>query len=374
VTRVVVAPDKFKGSLSAREVAGAVARGVLAELPHMDVRIVPVADGGEGTLDAALAAGYRRVEVTASGPLGEPVRTCYARRDDGAVVEMADVSGLGRLPAGRREPTAASSHGLGEVIAAVLDAGCRQVVVGVGGSATTDGGAGMVQALGARLLAADGTDLGPGGAALAAAATLDLSRLHPGLATADVVVASDVDNPLTGLRGAATVFGPQKGAGPREVRALEAGLTAWADLVARTTGADQRDAAGAGAAGGVAFAALALLGASVRPGIEIVLDLVGFDEQLAGAGLVVVGEGSLDEQSLGGKAPVGVAARARGQGVPVVAVCGRSSLTARELSEAGIDAVYSLSDLEPDAVVAMVTAGPLLKKLGRRIARDRLRA
>jgi glycerate kinase len=232
----------------------------------------------------------------------------------------------------------------------------------------------MVQALGARLLAADGTDLGPGGAALAAAATLDLSGLHPGLATADVVVASDVDNPLTGLRGAATVFGPQKGAGPREVRALEAGLTAWADLVARTTGADQRDAAGAGAAGGVAFAALALLGASVRPGIEIVLDLVGFDEQLAGAGLVVVGEGSLDEQSLGGKAPVGVAARARGQGVPVVAVCGRSSLTARELSEAGIDAVYSLSDLEPDAVVAMVTAGPLLKKLGRRIARDRLRA
>lgn len=369
-----MAPDKFKGSLTAAQVAGAVRRGLLSERPGTDVRIVPVADGGEGTLQAAVAAGFRRVDVTASGPLGEPVRTGYARRGDTAVVELADVCGLDRLPSGCRAPLTASSRGLGEVVAAALDAGCRRVVVGIGGSASTDGGAGMVQGLGARLADPDGAAVDPGGAGLARVAAVDRSGLHPALATAELVVASDVDNPLTGPRGAAAVYGPQKGATPEDVIRLEAALTSWADVVARATGADQRDTAGAGAAGGVGFAAVALLGATLRSGIELVLDLTGIEAHLPGADLVVVGEGSLDEQSLRGKAPVGVAGRARAAGVPVVAVCGRTTLSPRQLAAAGIDSAYALGDLEPDPVASMTNAATLLEELGRRVARDRLRA
>jgi glycerate kinase len=372
VTRVVVAPDKFKGSLTASEVAAAVRRGLLGVRPGLEVVGVPVADGGEGTLEAALAAGYDRVEVTACGPTGQPVRSAFARRADLAVVEMADVSGLDRLPGGRPAATTATSRGVGEVAAAALDAGCRRLVVGIGGSASTDGGAGMLQGLGAVLRNASGDDLGPGGAALAALATIDLHGLHPGLADAEVVVACDVDNPLTGPRGAAAVYGPQKGATPDEVEQLDAALGHWADVVADATGADLRDAPGAGAAGGVGFAALSLLGATLRPGIDLVLDLAGFDEHLRGADLVVVGEGSLDEQSLNGKAPTGVAARARALGTPVVAVCGRTTLGRAELAAAGIEAAYPLSDLERDPDVSMREAAGLLERMAGRIAAERL--
>jgi glycerate kinase len=372
MARVVVAPDKFKGSLTASEVAAAVRRGLLGAQPGLDVVAVPVADGGEGTLEAALAAGYDRVEVTAAGPTGRPVRSAFARRDDLAVVEMADVSGLGRLPGGRTAATTATSRGVGEVVAAALDAGCRQLVVGIGGSASTDGGAGLAQGLGAVLRDARGADLGPGGAALAALATVDLAGLHPGLAGAEVVVACDVDNPLTGPRGAAAVYGPQKGATPDEVEMLDAALVHWADVVADVTGTDLRDAPGAGAAGGVGFAALALLGATLRPGIDLVLDLAGFEEHLPPADLVIVGEGSLDEQSLNGKAPTGVAARARAMGKPVVAVCGRTTLGPEELVAAGIDAAYPLSDLEPDPAVSMPDAARLLEQLAGRIVAERL--
>jgi glycerate kinase len=371
--RVVVAPDKFKGSLTAAQVAARVAAGLARAAPGAEVVEVPVADGGDGTLEAAVEAGYRRVPVQAEGPTGEPVETAYAERDGVAVVELADVSGLGRLPGGRLAARAASSYGTGQVIRAALDAGCRRVVLGIGGSAGTDGGAGLVQALGGRLAGADGGEVGRGGAALAAVRSLDLAGLHPALATAEVVVASDVDNPLLGPGGAAAVYGPQKGASPADVAELDAALARWADAVRRATGRDEAATPGAGAAGGVGFAALAVLGATLRPGIDLVLDLVGFRAVLPGARLVITGEGSLDRQTLHGKAPAGVAAAARAAGIPVVAVAGRSLLPPSELEPAGILAAYALTDIEPDPERCMAEAGPLLERLAQRVAADWMR-
>jgi glycerate kinase len=368
--RVVVAPDKFKGSLSAPEVAAHLAAGLALAAPGTEVVRVPVADGGDGTLDAALSAGFRRVPVSAEGPTGERVDTAYAERDGVAVVEMADVSGLRLLPGGRPAPRTASSYGTGEVVRVALDAGCRRIVLGIGGSASTDGGAGLVQALGARLVDAGGREVGRGGAALAAVEFMDPAGLHPALGEADVVIASDVDNPLLGPRGAAAVYGPQKGASPADVAELDAALARWAQVVRTATGADVADQPGAGAAGGVGFAALAVLRATLRPGIDLVLDLVDFRAALSGADLVVTGEGSLDEQTLHGKAPAGVAAAARAADVPVVAVAGRSLLAPAELAPIGLRAVYALTDIESDPARCMAEAGPLLERLAERLAAD----
>jgi glycerate 2-kinase len=368
--RVVVAPDKFKGSLTAAQVAARVAAGLARAAAGVEVAQVPVADGGDGTLEAAVSAGYRRVPVRAEGPTGEPVDTAYAEQGGVAVVELADVSGLSRLPGGRPAPLVASSYGTGQVLRAALEAGCRRIVLGIGGSASTDGGAGMVQALGGRLLDARGGEVGRGGAALAAVRSLDLTDLHPAVPQTEVVVASDVDNPLLGPRGAAAVYGPQKGASPAEVAQLDAALARWAEAVHRATGVDAAEVPGAGAAGGVGFAALAVLGATLRPGIDLVLELVGFPAALPGAGLVVTGEGSLDAQTLRGKAPAGVAAAARSVGVPVVAVAGRSLLSPAELEPAGIQAAYALADIEPDPDRCMAEAGPLLERLAMKVAAD----
>ncbi|TYP87670.1 glycerate kinase [Blastococcus xanthinilyticus] len=368
MTRVLVAPDKFKGSLTAAEVAAAVTRGLHAGAPGLEIRAVPVADGGDGTLAAAVAAGFERVPVTAAGPTGEPVATGYGRRGEVAVVEMADVSGLSRLPAGRPAPLTATSRGTGEVIAAALAGGARRVVVGIGGSACTDGGAGMLQALGARLLDADGRELPAGGGALGDLARVDLGRLHPAVAGAEIVVACDVDNPLTGPGGAAAVYGPQKGADEASVQLLDRNLAHLADRVADATGQDVRSAPGAGAAGGVGFAAMAVLGAALRPGIDLLLDLLDFAAQVRDADLVVVGEGSLDEQTLHGKAPVGVARMAREAGAAVVAVCGRSTLDEQQLRAAGIDAAYALAELEPDTARSMAHAAELLERVAADIA------
>jgi glycerate kinase len=368
--RVVVAPDKFKGSLTAPQVAAHVAAGLTRSAPGVEVAQVPVADGGDGTLDAAVSAGYRRVPVRAEGPTGEPVDTAYAERDGVAVVELADVSGLGRLPGGRPAPLTASSYGTGQVLRAALDAGCRRIVLGIGGSASTDGGAGMVQALGGRLLDARGGEVGRGGAALAAVRSLDFSGLHPALPRTEVVVASDVDNPLLGPRGAAAVYGPQKGASPADVAELDAALARWAEAVHRAIGVDAAGTPGAGAAGGVGFAAMAVLGARLQPGIDLILELVGFLAALPGARLVITGEGSLDVQTLHGKAPAGVAAVARSAGIPVVAVAGRSLLSPADLQPAGILTAYALTDIEPDPQRCMTEAGPLLEQLATKVAID----
>ncbi|MFB6720524.1 glycerate kinase [Kribbella sp. NPDC056345] len=345
MVRVVVASDKFKGSLTSAQVAAAVAAGVRRVHPGATVVAVPVADGGDGTLAAAAAAGYTLVPVVASGPTGLPVQSGYARCGDTAVVELADVCGLVRLP-GVLAPMTASSFGVGELIGAAVDAGCTRVILGIGGSASTDGGMGMVRALGR------------------------LEELRARLDGVQVVVACDVDNPLTGPRGAAAVYGPQKGASPSEVAVLDDRLTEWADQVAALTGQDLRDAPGAGAAGGVGFAALALLGAELRPGIELMLELVGFREQLTGADLVITGEGALDEQTLHGKAVAGIAAAAAD--VPVVAVCGANELDPARLTAVGVRAAYALTDLEPDVARCIAEPIPLLEKLAERIAIEHL--
>jgi glycerate kinase len=370
--KIVVAPDKFKGSLPAAQVAAAIAAGLHAGRPGAEVVTIPVADGGEGTVDAAVAAGFERVPVTAAGPAGDPVQASYARRGEVAVVELAGVCGLARLPGGRPAPLTASSFGAGEVLRAALEAGARRIVLGVGGSASTDGGAGLLQALGARVLDTSGEPVRPGGAGLREVAALDLTGLHLELHPADIILATDVDNPLTGPDGAAEVYGPQKGASPAEVAALDAGLRRWATVVAAAVGRDWSRTPGAGAAGGVGFAALAVLGATRRPGIELVLDLAGFETALDGADLVITGEGSLDAQSLAGKTPVGVARAAARRGIAVVAVAGRSTLREAELAAAGIAAVYPLTDLEPDLVRCRAEADRLLRRTGQMIARDRL--
>jgi glycerate 2-kinase len=377
--RIVVAPDKFKGSLPARDVARAIAAGLLAGDPGLDVVELPVADGGDGTLAAALAAGFERVPVTAAGPLGEPVESAFGWRPGAgaaagarggvAVVELADVVGLQRMPGGVLAPLQASTFGLGQLIGSALDRGASTIILGVGGSASTDGGAGMMQALGVRLLDARGGEIGRGGAALAGLASVDTSGLDPRLAGVTVLVASDVDNRLLGASGAAAVFGPQKGATPEQVTQLDRALARWAALTAAATGVDVADSAGAGAAGGTGFGALAYLRATLRPGIDLVLELVGLDAALDQADLVITGEGSLDAQSLRGKAPVGVARAAGRLGIPVLAVAGRSSLTAAELAGAGLRAVYALTALQPDPAVSMRDAPGLLAQIGQMIAR-----
>ncbi|TPG15157.1 glycerate kinase [Pedococcus bigeumensis] len=372
MTRVLLAPDKFKGTLTAAQVAGHLAAGMRSVLPDIETVVVPVADGGDGTLAAAEAAGFARVPLTATGPTGMPWASGWGRRGSEAVVELAEVSGLAQLPDGRLQPLTATSRGTGELIAAALDAGVRRLVVGIGGSACTDGGVGLLQALGARVTTQDGQEVGPGGSGLRQVHGLDLTGLHPGLATAELVVACDVDNPLTGARGAAAVYGPQKGAGPSDVEVLDTALTRWADLVALSTGVDLRNTPGAGAAGGVGFALIAVLGASTRPGAELVFELTGLADAVSTADLVVTGEGSLDAQTLNGKAPAAVAALARDKGVPAVAVAGQVLLSQGELTAAGLDAAYALVDEATTRQEALDAPGPLLERIGARIAREHL--
>ncbi|WP_152364592.1 glycerate kinase [Microlunatus speluncae] len=385
--RIVIAPDKFKGSLTAVEVARALADG-LATMP-IEVDQVPVADGGEGTVEAALSAapdgsGFRAETVAVTGPLGDPVRATYAigPSDTGkpiAVIELATASGLGVLPrdsAGRNrlDPLAATSAGTGELVRAALDAGCAEIVIGVGGSANTDGGAGLLTALGARLLDSDDRPVPPGGGGLARLARVDLAGLDPRIAATRIVLAADVSNPLLGPDGAAAVFGPQKGAGAADVALLDRALAGYARLVAealRSADPDRlAESPGAGAAGGVGFAVLSVLGGGMRPGIDLVCELVGLDRRLAGADAVITGEGSLDDQSLAGKSPVGVARRARAAGVPTVyAVCGRNQLSAAQALSAGFDEAYALSDAEPDLDRSIRHAADLLRPIGATIGR-----
>ena len=370
--RVVLAPDKFKGCLTAVEVSQALAAGLAAVRPDLDLVQLPIADGGDGTVAAALSAGYTEVLVDAEGPTGRPVRAAYAMRGSRAVIELAAVVGLEQLPAGQLEPLTASTFGLGQVIADALDRGATEIILGLGGSASTDGGAGMAQALGARLRDSAGREVGRGGAELARLVSLDLLPLRVRLGTTKVMVASDVDHPLLGPNGAAAVFGPQKGATPDQVLALERGLTTWSELVTFIEGRDETLRAGAGAAGGTGFGAVALLDARISPGIALVLEMIGFESHLTGADLVITGEGSLDAQSLAGKAPVGVARVATRADVRVVAVAGRLELDPLRLAQVGIVAAYPLSDLEPDPVRSVAQARPLLRVVGERIAREGL--
>lgn len=341
---VVVAPAPFKGALSAAAAARAIGAGLRLAVPGLETRLTPVADGGEGTLDALVAAaGGRRRSVTVADPLGRPVEAGLGELPGGvAVVELAQASGYERLAPDERDPEATTTRGTGELIRAALDLGARRIIVGLGGSATTDGGLGLARALGVRAYDAGGNELEGRGADLVAVERVDLSGRDPRLADVAIEVACDVDNPFHGPRGAARVFGPQKGAGAQAVDRLDAGLATFAGAVRRATGIDLQAVPGAGAAGGAAGGLLALIGARLTPGAALVLDAVGLDARLEGAGLCVTGEGRLDETSLAGKAPAEVAARCRRAGVPCVALCGEVGLGPGAVRRAGFAAALAV--------------------------------
>lgn len=370
--KIVVAPDSFKESLSAAGVARALARGLRQALPAAEIIECPLGDGGEGTLDAVLAATGGEVrEARVTGPLGEPVtaRWGWLAEQRTAFVEMASASGLELVPRNRRDVLVATSRGTGELLHAALDAGAERLVLAIGGSATNDGGAGLLQALGVRLLDRQGQALGSGGAALAMLASLDVTALHPRLAEVEVVIAADVDNPLCGPQGASQIFGPQKGASPEQVRQLDAALAHFATVTAATLGRDVREQPGAGAAGGVGFAALAFLQATFRPGIEVVAELVGLDDALIDADLAVTGEGRLDGQTLRGKTPAGVLRLAQRHGVPVVAVAGSLGEGYDALYEQGLAAAFSLVPGPLSLEEALAQAEVLLERTARDIGR-----
>lgn len=368
--RVILAPDKFKGSLSAPEAAQFLAAGLRSVDPGLDIVLMPVADGGEGTIDAVVASGFTRVSETVQGPTGETLQADFAVNGKVAVIEMAAASGLAVLPDGRHSPLGAGTFGTGQLVKAALDRGCTEIVLGVGGSATTDGGAGMLAALGATFKDSAGRHLPAGGGALSTVTNIDLGGLDRRLGGVQFTLASDVDNPLLGPDGAAAVFAPQKGASEKNVAHLENALERYFRVMANALGTaavDAIDAPGSGAAGGTGYAALAVLSAKRRPGIEVVLELTGLADRIGAADLVITGEGSLDEQSLFGKAPMGVATAARAAGVPVVAVCGRSTLPADVLRDAGFAHSYALTDLNADTDYCMKNAGAMLTEIGATI-------
>lgn len=369
--KIVVAPDSFKESLSAPEVAEAIARGWLRVFPEAEMLLRPMADGGEGTVDAVLAAcGGERRELRVSGPLGEPVQAHWGWLGDAtAVLEMAAASGLHWVPAGQRDATRASSYGTGELIRAALDAGARRIILGLGGSATNDAGAGLLRALGVRFLDARGAELESGGLALAQLAQVDVSGLDPRLLNVQVEVAADVDNPLCGPRGASHVFGPQKGASTEQVLELDAALGHFAQVVAATLGKDHSGFPGVGAAGGLGFAARAFLHARFRPGIELVAELSELATAVQDADLLITGEGRLDSQSLHGKTPVGVARVAAAAGVPVIALAGSLGEGYQAVYEAGIDAAFSLSCGPQSLAQAMAGAAAELEARACDLAR-----
>jgi glycerate 2-kinase len=366
--RVVLAPDKFKGCLGATEVAVALRHGLLAARPDLEVACRPIADGGEGTVDAVVSAGFSRVPERVQGPTGESVLATYARRDGVAVVEMAEASGLARLAGGRRAALTASTYGTGELIRSAIRSGCNDIVVGLGGSATTDGGTGLLRALGVRFLDSTGVDLPDGGAALRYLARIDASGLDSALGEISFTVASDVAVPLCGPTGAAAMFGPQKGASPDDVVVLEAGLAQLAHVMADHLGVDHSTRAGTGAAGGTGFALMSMLGASIRPGVDVVLDAVGFDDVVAGAQLVVTGEGAVDEQTLQGKAPMGVLRRGIAAGAEVALVGGRIDVSASALRDCGFAEAWSLRELAEKPSDSFDRAAELLDRIGQSIA------
>jgi len=342
--RVVIAPDSFKESLSARAAADAIAQGILDVLPQAQVLRIPMADGGEGSLDAVLAATQgerRRAQVRNAN--GDVITADWGWLGEGrAFIEMATAAGLAHIAPQARCALHATSFGVGQLILHALDAGARHVVLGLGGSACNDAGAGLLQALGARLLDAHGQPLPAGGAALANLAALDISGLDARLRETRFSLAVDVDNVLCGPAGASAIFGPQKGAGPQDVARLDAALAHFADVLAQTTGRDERNQPGMGAAGGLGLPLKTLFDAEFQPGVELIAELAGLDAALQGADLVLTGEGSLDHQTLLGKTPVGVARHAQALGIPVVALAGRLGEGYPALYDAGITAAFSL--------------------------------
>jgi len=369
--KIVIAPDSFKGTNSALNVALALERGIRRVAADTETVIVPIADGGEGTVEAVVAAAggdYRDVEVT--GPLGERRKARFGILSGGrAVIEMAAASGLPLVPEDRRNPLITTTYGTGELIKAALDAGCRELLIGIGGSATNDGGMGMAQALGASFRDASGRELGFGGGELERLAELDASGLDPRLARTRVVVACDVDNPLCGERGASAIYGPQKGATPEMIARLDSGLRRFAEVIRKKLNKDVLDVPGSGAAGGLGAGLMVFAGGRPTAGIDAILDIVRFEDLLSGVDLVITGEGKLDAQTAYGKVPVGVARRVRPRGIPVIAVAGDIGKGASAVYDMGIRAVVSTVDRAMPLAEALAESTRALEDAGERVMR-----
>ena len=371
--KVVVAPNAFKGSLSASQAAAAIALGVRDVFPEAEVLEVPVADGGDGTVEALVSAHrgtYSSVEV--EGPFGDPVTATYGRLgDSGVVLELAAASGLTLIPPSRRDPRKASTYGFGQLLNAARKPGVAHFIVGIGGSATNDGGAGMAEALGYRLLDSAGHDLQRGGAALARLERIDPSGFEPWRSPIKVMVACDVTNPLTGPQGASAVYGPQKGANEAAVRELDAALARFAAVIERDLGKRVADVPGAGAAGGAGAGLMAFLDASLVPGAPLIVTASGFDEKVQGADLVITGEGRVDSQTAYGKAPGEVAKRAQAARIPVLLIAGSKAPGWEALSDLGVTSVVTLDEEGDNLQQLMGDAGEMLRRATVRACRER---
>ena len=370
--KIVIAPDSFKGSASAKQVAEALARGWRKVFPNAELVTVPMADGGEGTMEALVdATGGKMQEVEVSDPLGRPLSACYGILGDGktAVVEVAAASGLPLLAPSERKPLQTTTYGTGQLIRAALKEGVERLLIGLGGSATVDGGAGLVSALGARLLDADGQPIGPGGGSLGSLAQIQLGELPKLIEGVEVLAACDVDNPLTGPNGAAAVFGPQKGAAPQDVQVLDQNLAHYAQILSKELQVEVANLPGAGAAGGLGAGLVAFLGAKLIPGIQMVIEASKLEDKLEGCDLVITGEGKLDGQSAGGKTPVGVAKLAEKHNIPVLAVGGSIAEDADVLYQHGIGAMLSIAPGPISLEKAIADGEKLLEEAGQRAAK-----
>jgi glycerate 2-kinase len=369
--KIVIAPQSFKGSIFALEAARAIERGVLAAEPDAETVLVPVADGGDGTLEALVNTTGQTFRSIVTGPLGQAVEAMWGVMGDGqtAVVEMARASGLALVPPKRRNPRTTTTRGTGEIIKEALDKGFTRIIVGLGGSATNDAGAGMASALGAKFLDAEGQPLPNGGAALAKLARIDVSGLHPRLAGATIISATDVTNPLCGPRGASAVYGPQKGATPEMVSELDAALKNFAEVVRRDLGKDILERPGAGAAGGLGAGLMAFTGAELRSGIDMVCELLEFDQRLEGADLVITGEGGTDESTIYDKAPVGVARRAQARQVPTIILTGSIGPGYQMLYQHGIAGIVCIADRPMNFERSIARTAELLEGAAERTLR-----
>ncbi|MCG0278425.1 MAG: glycerate kinase [Thermanaeromonas sp.] len=371
--RIVIAPDSFKESLEAPQVAKAIAAGVKKVFPDVETVEVPLADGGEGLTTTLVAAtGGKLMEALVTGPLGEPVTARWGILGDGrtAVVEMAQASGLPLVPKEKRNPLYTTTYGTGELIREALKSGCQRLIVGIGGSATNDGGAGMAQALGVRLLDEAGLDIPWGAVGLEKLNRIDMENIFPRIKEVEILVACDVDNPLCGPRGASAVYGPQKGATPEMIPRLDAALARLADVIARDLGVEVRDLPGAGAAGGLGAGLVAFLGATLRRGIELVMEAVNLEGILAaGADLVITGEGEINRQTAYGKVPAGVAKVAGKYGIPVVALAGSIGEGAETVYEHGIKAYMSIIPRPLPLTYCLENAATLLTDAAERLMR-----
>ena len=370
--KIVIAPDSFKGSASAKQVAEALARGWRKVFPNAELVTEPMADGGEGTMEALVdATGGKMQEVEVSDPLGRPLSACYGILGDGktAVVEVAAASGLPLLAPSERKPLQTTTYGTGQLIRAALKEGVERLLIGLGGSATVDGGAGLVSALGARLLDADGQPIGPGGGSLGSLAQIQLGELPKLIEGVEVLAACDVDNPLTGPNGAAAVFGPQKGAAPQDVQVLDQNLAHYAQIISKELQVEVANLPGAGAAGGLGAGLVAFLGAKLIPGIQMVIEASKLEDKLEGCDLDITGDGKQGGQSAGGKTPVGVAKLAEKHNIPVLAVGGSIAEDADVLYQHGIGAMLSIAPGPISLEKAIADGEKLLEEAGQRAAK-----